>query len=520
MLHHDTIEAVRKAARILDFFPGADLKKNGREVKTLCFMHNDSDPSLRIDPRKNRFFCDVCNEGGDTLAVLQLRDGLTFSEAVLNIAEHYKITPQYGDEESAERAAAAAAERKELIETNEKAADKWHHDLIQEGGAEFWEYLDGRGITEAIEDWGIGIGRANTWGRELRLTIPLRDHLGKVIGFVARDVNWIKGRSWGGKWINSPNSAIYDKSRHVFALDRAMRTARRQGEVVIVEGQLDAIACHLVGLDNTVAVGGVGLTHHHVNQITRTTGVNRLVLALDGDKAGQDAMNRMLQDLLPMLVKDQLDLRIATIPDGMDPAEAGAGMVPLVKEAPIWFEWWWNHEVGKVDRSDNGQVQTAHRNIRRLLAALPEGAARAWIQERSRTDLEFRPKVKAKPLIEIKTPEDCYWYGRRALRVCLHDAECAAMAGQLELMDERLQYIQHTVLTCQAMGFDWSKQREWMPSLITKGADQEVREEFMSLWFPIPEVMRSLKSRELEELTICLDHLAAGCTTSHNGSVA
>ena len=514
MFHQDTINAVRQAGRIVDCFPQSDLKKNGREFICLCPFHNDSKPSLRLNPQKNTFFCDVCQEGGDTLKLLQLRDGQTFAEAVQTLADRHSITPQFADDESAEKAQAAAAERRQLIERNEKAADQWHRDLIENGGGEFWDYLDGRGITEAIEDWQIGIGRATTWNKELRLTIPLHDHLGKVVGFVARNVEWIKGRSWGGKWINSPNGPLYQKSRHVFALDRVIKNARRFGEVVVVEGQLDAIACHLNGLTNTVAVGGVGLSRDHIKQITNTTGVNRLVLALDGDGAGQQAQNRMLSELLPLLVKDQLDLRIVTIPDGMDPAEAGPEMVPLVKAAKVWFEWWWNREVGQVDTSDSSQLQQAHRNIRRLLGALPEGAARDYIQRRSQTDLNHSPNVKPMPLVAFSTPEDCYWYGRRALRCCLLDPECAGMASQLELMDPRLQAIQQIVSVMHAMGYSWEKQQQWLPAIVRQQLDQETREEYRSLQFPMPEVRNTLKGRELEELAKCLELLSAGCATS------
>ena len=515
MLDPSTIQAVRDAARIVDFFPAGELKKAGREVKTLCFMHNDSRPSLRIDPRKNRFFCDVCRDGGDVLNLLQHRDGQTFTEAVLSIAERYRITPQYADDESAEKAQAAAAERQRLIQVNADAAQHWNQELIQNGPAEFWDYLADHGITEAVDEWQIGIGKASTWRRQLRLTVPLRDHLGKVVGFTARRLDWKKGDN-DGKWINSPNSVLYQKSRHVFALDRVIRTARRYGEVVVVEGQLDAIACHINGLTNTVAIGGLGLTHDHVRQITQTTGVNRLVLALDGDAAGQKAQDRMLGELLPLLVKDQLDLRIVTIPDGMDAAEAGPDMVPLVADAPVWFEWWWDRAVGLVDMTDAPQVQLAHANIRRLLQALPDGVARDYIQQRSRTELKYTPRVKAKPLVQFTTPEDCYWYGRRALRCCLLNEECAGMAGQLQLQDVRLQAIQEAVLMVQALGFDWEKQCKWLPAIVESEMDQEAREEYRSLQFPMPEVLNSLKGRELEELTHSLDLLAEGCSSSDN----
>ena len=215
-----------------------------------------------------------------------------------------------------------------------------------------------------------------------------------------------------------------------------------------------------------------------------------------------------------MLVKGQLDLRIVTIPDGMDPAEAGPDLVPLVADAPVWFEWWWDRAVGLVDMTDAAQVQLAHVNIRRLLQSLPDGVARDYIQQRSTSELKYRPKVAAKPLVEFSTPEDCYWYGRRALRCCLLNEECAGMAAQLQLQDQRLLEIQAAVTVVQALGFDWAKQRKWLPAFIESEMSQETREEYRSLQFPMPEVRNSLKGRELEELTHCLDLLAEGCSSS------
>ena len=510
MLHQETVDAARSAARILDFFPAGDLKKIGREVICLCPFHNDSKPSLRLNPQKGTYFCDVCVEGGDTIKLLQHRDGLSFSEAVISIAERYKVPVQYADDQSAEKAQAQLEERRALIAHGEAAAARWHDALMESAPMSFFSYLEERGVLEAMEDWQLGMGSSKVWMNRPRLTIPLRDVQGRVIGFVARDIDWKKGVSPGGKWINSRNSVLFDKSRHVFALDRVVRTARRHGEVLVVEGQLDAIACHVHGLDNTVAVGGLGLTAEHVREITRTTGISKLVLALDGDAAGQRAQDRMLQQLLPHLIKGTLELRILTIPEGQDPAEVGAGMKDLVAAAPLWFEWWWDREVGRVDRSDPAALQRAHNGVRKILKALPDGAPRDYIQQQSAQQLQYTPKVSAAPLVQFATPEDCYWYGRRALRCCLLDEECSAMVSQIELMDPRHQQIQQVQQVLQMMGVDWHRMQTLLPAMAAR-LDQDTREEYRALQFPMPEVMLHLRGRELSELTHCLDLLEKGC---------
>ena len=342
--------------------------------------------------------------------------------------------------------------------------------------------------------------------------IPLRDVQGRPVGFVARRLDWRKGDK-DGKWINSRNSALFNKSTHVFALDRVVRSARQFGEVVVVEGQLDAIACHVHGLTNTVAVGGLGLTADHVREITRTTGITKLVLALDGDKAGQRAQDKLLGHLLPKLVKGELDLRILSIPDGKDPAEVGAGMADLVAAAPLWFIWWWDREVGRVDLSDPAAVQQAHKGVRRMLQALPDGAARDYIQQRSATDLQFKPQVQAKSMVAFATTEDCWWFSRRALRACLNDADCSQMVSQLQLMDPRHQKIQAMHQLMQAMHPDVRRQRRSL-LLLAGRLDQDLQEELLALANPMPEVKRQLKGRWLDELTHCLDRLDGGCSAA------
>lgn len=512
MIHQDTIEAVRKAARIADLFPGSDLKKAGREMITLCPFHNDSKPSLRISPQKGTYFCDVCVEGGDSLKLLQLRDGLTFSEAVLNLAERYRVQVQYADDDSAEKAQAQLEERRKLLAAGERMAAQWHQQLGEDAPMELWDYLEERGIADAVDDWELGWGASSVWLNQERFVIPLRDVQGRPVGFVARRLSWSKGDK-DGKWINSRNSPLFNKSSHVFALDRVVRTARQFGEVVVVEGQLDAIACHVHGLTNTVAVGGLGLTADHVREITRTTGISKLVLALDGDAAGQRAQDKLLGNLLPKLVKGELDLRILSLPGGQDPAEVGAGMADLVAAAPLWFIWWWDREVGRVDLTDPAAVQQAHKGVRRMLEALPEGAARDYIQKRSATDLQFKPRVQAKAMVTFATTEDCWWFSRRALRACLNDADCSQMVGQLELLDPRHQQIQAMQVLMQAMDPSMRRQRRNL-LLLANSQDQDLREELLALANPLPEVKRHLKGRWLDELTHCLDRLNGGCSAA------
>ena len=515
MLSDRFVSTVRDAAVITDAFPGVELKRSGSrgDAVTLCPWHNDHSPSLTINTQKNVCYCHVCGEGGDTIKALRLINGFTFEEAILHLAELHNIPVEHDNSEAAEKSMAAAEHRREVIAANEAKAAEWHDNLMNKAPPKYWEYLASRGVVDAAADWQIGAGRAEEWWNQPRLVIPMHDRMGKVVAFVARDLDWVKGKK-PGKWINSRNEpGIYEKSRHVFALNRVAKTTRQHDSVLVVEGQLDAIACHLAGLTNAVGVGGKFLTLDHVQQIKQATGQKKLTLALDGDAAGLDGMDKMLNELLPLLVKSQLDLHLATLPDGKDPADLGAEMVPLVASAPIWFEWWWGREIGKIDTGNAAQVQNAQQVVRRMLGRLPEGAAFTYISERSKADLAYRPRVKPQPLIKFVTREECYWAEHRTMRLALHHAGARGCLAEATLSNSKLQQLQALLLMLRDHGITEERLVSSMGVMVSKTRDSELRDEMRSIATPLTEIgiasRRMDPIEEMEHLLLQLDACAA-----------
>jgi hypothetical protein len=245
------LDTLRERARITDLFAPADLKKRGAEFLTLCPWHADTNASLTVSPRTNRVHCFVCSRGADAIGWLQDRQGLTFSEAVQELASRYNVHLPAADPEEERRAQEHRAERQRLLAWRQEQQEQFHKsllaDLEQSGPAA--QFLRQRGLTpETSSSWGLGLNGS-------RLMLPLRDGLGRCCGF--------SGRTLTGedpKYRNSANDALFCKSELLFALDRAAPAIRRSGEALLVEGPLDAIQLHQAGLEHTVASLGTSFS--------------------------------------------------------------------------------------------------------------------------------------------------------------------------------------------------------------------------------------------------------------------
>jgi len=347
------------------------LRRSGKNYIGFCpFHHNVRTPAFVVFPDTQTWRCfGACNTGGDIFQFVMRRDGLTFAEALRALAQRAGIPlePKTPEAEARER------ERARLREVLEAAALFYQHQLRQTPEAEpARAYLAARGITpETTERFGLGYS-PSAWHalidymlrrgfsmEELqaaglvviredgtafdrfrgRLMIPIRDPQGHVIGFGARAL--------GGeepKYLNSPQTLLFDKSAVLFALDLARAEIRRTGIAVIVEGYFDAIMAHQAGFANVVAALGTSLSEAQLRLLSR--GLKRLVLALDADPAGMHAVLRGLasareafpettlelgpRGLIHLSGQLGVDLRVLTLPEGVDPDEL------IRRDPPAW----------------------------------------------------------------------------------------------------------------------------------------------------------------------------------------
>ena len=322
----DTLSVVERIKQKLDIVEeiGAvvPLKKSGKAFKGLCPFHGERTPSFYVFPETGTWRCFGCNEGGDVFTFVEKQQGLEFRDALAQLAERAGIALESGMrdglpfEESAETSA-----RKRLRALNEAAAIWFHHQLLQAPEAQYARsYLDSRGVSnESIALWRLGYApdgdrlsaylQAQGYAvKELveagfsrerepnrgggiydyfrnRAIFPIRDARGQTIAFGGRELG-------GGtrKYLNSPQTVIFDKSATLYGLDLAREGIKRANKVVIVEGYMDVILPHQYGFRNVVACIGSAITEKHIRQIKKLT--RRVALALDPDAAGESATLR------------------------------------------------------------------------------------------------------------------------------------------------------------------------------------------------------------------------------------
>ena len=340
----DSIERLRQTVDMAELVGAkTELKRSGQQMMGICPFHDERSPSFSVDPVQKVFHCFGCGEGGDLFKFVQLTEGLNFREAVESLSDRYGVTMELTEEDP--QAAQRREKRDRLLELLERTAAFYVRNLWESPEAEeSREYLKGRGLDEALlrefrvgyapsawdkvlvasrqsgyseaELWDAGLTAKNQKGNvydrfRRRITFPLCDSRGRVLGFGARAV----GADQQPKYLNSSENVIFHKGRQVYAADLARAAAAKSGEVILCEGYTDVIAMHQAGLRNTVGLMGTALTEDQVSELARMAPV--VALALDADSAGQEAMIRAAK----VAEGRKLELRVVPLPAGNDPAD-------------------------------------------------------------------------------------------------------------------------------------------------------------------------------------------------------
>jgi DNA primase len=340
------IDRVRQAADLVAVIgEHVPLRPKGREHVGLCPFHDDHAPSLTVVTHKgNSFFkCHSCGASGDVFNFVMDYHKMTFPEALQYLAERTGVTLTPMGRRPEESSGPSHAQ---LRRANELAA-RFFRDTLTKGrhGAEARAMIAARGIDEtAAEEFTIGaappewgdLGRYAS-GRGIsydllraaglvkprsngegfydtfrrRLIFPICDELGRPVAFGGRQLD-PEDRP---KYLNSPDTPLFNKSRTLYALHLAKRAVIEAGRAIVTEGYTDALACHQAGLRNTVATLGTALTQEHVRMLKRICG--EVVLVFDGDEAGQRAADRAVE----LFFAEPVDVKICVLPEGNDPAE-------------------------------------------------------------------------------------------------------------------------------------------------------------------------------------------------------
>lgn len=337
----DDIDKVRQATDLVELFAAVTkVKRSGRSYMAICPFHQEKSPSMSIDPAKGVYHCFGCQKSGDVYTFLQETQGLDFNEAVEELARRAGIHIE--SDPGADR---RRGRRNALHEAVRRAIEVYHQRLKAAPDAgPARKYLRSRGYdADVVDEYKLGYS-PDTWDtlvKELRaggipdqvmidaglarrgrggrlydyfrgrVMFPIYDLKGDPVGFGAR---LLAGE--GAKYLNSPDSTIYNKSRLLYGLDKARTAIARNGRSVVVEGYTDVIALHRAGVPEAVATCGTALTEEHFDLLRRFA--DRVVLAFDADEAGLGAAHRVFG--LEQVQELELDVRVAVMPGG-DPAD-------------------------------------------------------------------------------------------------------------------------------------------------------------------------------------------------------
>jgi DNA primase len=395
----DSIERLRQAIDMVDLVGAkTDLRRVGSRWIGLCPFHEERTPSFSVDAEKKVYYCFGCEAGGDAIGFVRETEALDFPEAVELLADRYGMELEREAEDP--RAEERRRSRERLLALLERTARFYATYLWESAEAEkARSYLLGRGLGEEVlrafrvgyapsapDRVALSAQRDGFRPEELiaadvarrgrggglydrfrgRITFPLADARGRVLGFGARAM----GEGRGPKYLNTAESEVYRKGRQLFGIDLARSQAAKTGRIVVVEGYTDVLALHQAGVRESVAIMGTALTEDQLRELDRAAPL--VVLALDADRSGMNAMLRAVRS-----GGKRAELRVVEMPEGQDPAE-------LLAESG----------VGAFSARLDSAISVLEFQVRRALADADLGTPAG----RDRALEETRPLIAATPV--------------------------------------------------------------------------------------------------------------------------
>ncbi|MBI9018816.1 MAG: DNA primase [Phycisphaerae bacterium] len=377
------IRQIQQAVDIVELIGGyVALKPAGREFLALCPFHDDSRPSMHVSPVKQIFKCFACGAGGDVIKFIMLRERMTFPEAVKLLAEraNIQLPERRKDGPINSQGPQTELDRNYLEKLNRWAARFFRVQFEHENlGLDARNYVETRSISEqTARIYGIGFA-PDSWDSMLnaaiadnispehlavvgllvrkdtggyydrfrnRLIFPVIDGLKRIIAF--------GGRTLGddpAKYLNSPESVLFDKSRSLYGLHAASDAIVKQGSAIIVEGYTDCLMAHQMGVKNVVAALGTAFTTEHARILSRYTSV--IVLMFDSDAAGQKAADRAID----IFAGQKVQVKLVSLPDGQDPcdylvANGPEAFLAQIENAIDALEYKWNTLLSQLSSED------------------------------------------------------------------------------------------------------------------------------------------------------------------------
>ncbi|HEU4393265.1 MAG TPA: DNA primase [Solirubrobacterales bacterium] len=431
LISAESLERLKQTADIVEVVSThTDLRRQGARWVGLCPFHEERTPSFSVDAQEKLYHCFGCGVGGDVIKFVEEKEGLGFSEAVELLADRYGVELEREQEDP--QAEARRQRRRRLEQLLERAAAFYSNYLwdSQEAG-KAREYLAERGLgEEALRGFGVGYA-PSAWDRILvlgqragfgieelravglvqrgrgggeydrfrsRIMFPIRDRRGRTLGFGGRAMR----SDQGAKYVNTAETDFFHKSQLLYGVDMAKAAIAKAARAVVVEGYTDVLALHQAGVEEVVAVMGTAITGEQVATLSGM--VEEVVLALDADSAGQEAMLRAQR----VAAGRRMRLRVAAMPAGEDPAEmmaepGGAERFQALVDAALDLEAF---QVGLVlDRTDVASPSERDRalgEVAPVLAAMGETASRDDLVRRVAEHLDLEPAMVMGRLVSAR----------------------------------------------------------------------------------------------------------------------
>ena len=422
LISSESVERVKQAADIVEVISAhTDLRRQGAHYMGLCPFHDERSPSFSVEPQEKLYHCFGCGVGGDVIKFVEEKDGLNFAEAVELLADRYGVELEREQEDP--RAEAKRQRRRRLEELLARAAAFYSSFLWEsEEAGKARDYLAGRGLREEVlrdfdvgyapsawdkllvrgqragfsveEMRGVGLVQRGRTGGEYdrfreRIMFPIRDRRGRVLGFGGRAMR----SDQGAKYVNTAETEFFHKSQILYGVDRGKTAIAKAGRAVVVEGYTDVLALHQAGIEEAVGVMGTAITGEQVAALSGM--VDEVVLALDADAAGQEAMLRAQS----VAAGRRMRLRVAAMPAGEDPAEMMAAAEgperfrEILKGAEELVAFQVGLVLGRTDVGSPVERDRALAEVAPVLAGMGETAGREDLVRRVAERLDLDPAM-------------------------------------------------------------------------------------------------------------------------------
>ena len=412
-IHPRTIQEVKDKADIVDVISEhIVLKKKGKEFVGICPFHDDSKPSMTVSPAKQFYYCFSCGAGGNSIKFLMEFTRNNFTDVVLLLAKKNDINVINVDGPQQEIYKKQLSRREELYKILRVTKEWFKSQLNNTLGKEAHHYLTSqRNLNiKNINDFELGYA-PNSWNDLFnylskvekfplklilsaglvvskdnadkvydrfrnRLIVPIFDMQGRVVAF--------GGRSLDGqepKYLNSPESEVFEKGKMLFAFDKASSNIRKRDKAVVVEGYFDVISLHSKGITNSVASLGTALNKYQISQLCRCTDNKNIIINFDSDNAGRLATKRVINEVESLSLHDQINLKILEIKSFKDPDEYLKENTPedyfnLIDNASFWIDWEIDQIFDNKDLSKSDIFQNVISSLVKLLSKFPQSATR------------------------------------------------------------------------------------------------------------------------------------------------